>query len=265
MAGLGELAAIIAKVAVDSTIKGKGIVQKAQKTAAVIAAAGIADQVEKKAEALGINKIGEWIHRIPFFTTAEEKIAKAFAEHPERNKVCFHFTESIRDGVSFYDPDGNEVFVIRGNKKNLRQIELYNGDRFVGRIEKHITININPFSNLQKYDALIHNTTTTVRVDLSKVSIDGVSWSMNKISGGNYSVVNSIFEEVGRFYSLGSRNFVLDYDDTVDPTELLLAFMAIKIRAEEVMRNHQHPRPGHKGQPVFADLRDFIDDMKDIF
>ena len=261
---LSELAAIAAKVAADGATKGKGIVQKVQKTAAVLAATAVADKVEKKACDLGINKIGDLIRKVPFFTTAEEKIKKAFAEHPERNKVCFHFTDSVRDGVSFYDPDGNETFMIRSSKKNLRQIELYQGDRFLGRIEKHITININPFSDLQKYDAMIHNSNTIVRVNYSKVSMDDVPWEMKKISGGNYSVVKKNGEEAGRFYSLGSRNFVLDYDDTVNPAELILSFMAIKIRAEEVKRNHHHDFGG-KGQPPFAGVIDFIDDLKDIF
>lgn len=264
MPSLSELAAIAAKLAAEKAIKGKSIVQKVQKAAVVLTAADVANAVEKKARDLGINKIGDLVRKVPIFNTTEEKIAKAFAEHPERNKVCFHFTSSIRDGVSFYDPDGNEAFVIRSNKKNLRQVELYQGSRFLGRIEKHITININPLSDLQKYDAMINLSSTTVRVNHSNVSMDHASWKMNKLSGGNYSVVNKHEEEVGRFYALGHRNFVLDYDDTVDPAELILSFMAIKIRIEEVLRNH-HRNYGGRGQQPFSGLIDFIDDLKDIF
>lgn len=95
------------------------------------------------------NRYGELMLKIPFFKSTEDKIEQAFDKHPERKKVCFHFTESIRDGVFFYDPTGLEVFTIRSNKKNLKGFDLYEYGRFVGRIEKKVILTRHIFMQIQ--------------------------------------------------------------------------------------------------------------------
>lgn len=66
-------------------------------------------------------------------------------------------------------------------------------------------------------------------------------------------------------YNLGYFNYVLDYDDTVDPVKLILAFMAMKIRIEEVRRNHNSSLHGTKGRWFVDDIKEGIADIKDIF
>lgn len=72
-------------------------------------------------------------------------------------------------------------------------------------------------------------------------------------------VINRDGMEIGKIYAFGYGNFALDYDESVDPVELLLSFMAIKIRAEELKVNHNY---GHNRDIPFAG---FIDGLKDIF
>ena len=259
MSVLKELATVAAKVAADGALKGKGIIKDAVNSIATVAAGTATEEAAKKVGLLRTNKYGELVLKVPFFKTTEGKIENAFAEHPERGKVCFHFLESIRDGVAFYDPDGNEAFTIRGNKKNLRQIELYQGDRFLGRIEKHVTVNFNPFADVQKYDALVRNTSGIIKVEWLNASTDIIPWSMKHKRSGNYIIEDDDGKEIGRVYSLGYFNFVMDYEKTVDPALLLLEFMAIKIRIEEVKINHQHK---HKGSLWIEDV---IADIKDVF
>ena len=62
-----------------------------------------------------------------------------------------------------------------------------------------------------------------------------------------------------RVYSLGYFNYVFDYEEIVDPVEIILAFMTVKIRTEEVKRNRQK---GHKGGLWIEDV---IADIKDVF
>ena len=229
MSVLKEMTTIAAKVAADGAIKGKGLIKDAVSSVAAVAAGTAAEEAAKKAGLLRTNKHGERVLKIPFFKTTEDKIEKAFAKHPERGKVCFHFLESIRDGVVFYDPDGNEAFKIKGSKKNLKQIELYEGNKFLGRIEKHITINLNPFADIQKYDALVRNTSGTIKVKWFNASTDIIPWSLKHKRGGNYVIEDGDSKEIGRVYSLGFFNFVMDYEKSVDPAMLLLEFMAIKL------------------------------------
>ena len=259
MSVLKELVTVATKVAADGAMKGKGIIKDAITSVAAVAAGTAAEEAAKKTGILRTNRYGELVLKVPFFKTTEDKIVKAFSEHPDRKKVCFHFTESIRDGVAFYDPEGNEAFSIRGSKKNLKQIELYEGSRFVGRIEKHVTINLNPFADVQKYDALARGSSGIIKVEWFNASADFASWVLKHKRGGNYIIEGNNGEEIGRVYSLGFFNFVMDYETTVDPVGLILAFMAIKIRAEEVKRNHQH---GHKGSLWIEDV---IADIKDVF
>lgn len=259
---LKELATAAAKVAADKALKGKGLIKDAISSGIAVGAGTATEEAAKKVGLLRTNKYGELILKVPFLKTTEDKIEKAFAAHPERGKVCFHFVESIRNGVAFFDPDGNEVFTIRGNKKNLRQIELYEGAKYVGRIEKHVTININPFHDLQKYDAIIRNTAGIITVNWFNISTDIVPWYFEHKFGGNYIIkdISNEFKEIGNVYSLGYSNFVMDYEKTTDPALLLLEFMAVKIRMEEIKRNHQYA--DKKSSPWISGV---IADIKDIF
>lgn len=199
--------------------------------------------------------------KLPFFKSTEEKIAEAFEAHPERQKVCFHFTDSIRDGVSFYDPDGNEIFTNRKDKGNLKKFDLYKDDRFAGRIEKVVTINFNPLSELQRYSVMVKTSRPGMMlVEGLNARPDYASWRLK------YNVfVNESDEEFGRAYCFADHNYVLSFDDTVDPTELILAFMAIRIRSEEIRRNHTPINHGTKGRLLIDDIKDTIGDIKDIF
>ena len=256
---LQDLVTAAAKVAIDGAAKGKGIVKEVISTTAAFTAGEAAEKTAQKIGAYRTNRYGEQVLKIPFFKTTDDKIEEAFAEHPERNKMCFHFTDSIREGVLFYDPEGNVVFEIRQDKKNLKHLELYEGNRYVGRIDKHITINLNPFADIQKYDAYIRNSKRIITVNGLNAGIDNASWSMKR-KHKKYIIENNQEEEIGKFYSLGFFNFVLDYDDTVDPVELLLCFMAVKIRIEEVKINHKH---SGRGDSLW--IEDVIADFKDIF
>ncbi len=225
----------------------------------IAATAEIAKGIAKKTGILRENRYGELVLKVPFFKTTEAKIEKAFEKHPERNKVCFHFVESIRNGVVFYNPEGKETFEIRRSKKNLKQIDLYERGKCVGSIKKHITININPFADVQKYDAVVHGKTGIIKLNWFDVSADFVSLKLKHKRLGNYIVENSKEEEIGRVYSLGYFNFVIDYETTADPVAIILAFMAIKIRLEEVKRNHHR---GYKGRLWIDEV---IADIKDVF
>lgn len=229
MSALKELVTIAAKVAADGAIKGKGLLKGALSTTAAVTAGQAVEKVVKKAGLMRTNMHGELVLKVPFFKTTEEKIEKAFAEHPERQKVCFHFGKSFCEGVDFFDPDGNKVFEIRKDKRNLKHIELYQGAKFVGRIDKHFTLNINPLKEVQKYDAMVHNTSGIIKVVNQDVSIDISEWLMKNKFGGNYLILDKNGEEVGKVYGLGFANFVMDYGDSLDPVELILSFMAVKI------------------------------------
>lgn len=260
MSAFKEMVTMAAKVATDKAMKSGGVIKDTISTVAGIAAGEAADKSAKKLNLYRTNRWGEQVLKIPFFKTTDDKILKAFSKHPDRKKVCFHFEcayASLKKGVFFYDPEGNIVFSIPANKKNLKGIELYQEGRFVGRITKHITINLNPFSDVQKYDYLVHNTTGTIRVSWFKASIEGASWTMSHKTGKDYIIENLNNVEIARFYSLGSYNFVFDYNESVDPAELLLAFMAIQVRSQETRENHRGDR--HKL------LGSFTGDIKDIF
>ena len=126
MSAFKELVTIAAKVAADGAIKGKGMLKDVLSSTAAVTAGEVAEKVAKKAGLMRTNMHGEQVLKVPFFKTTEEKMEKAIAEHPERQKVCFHFGTTLREGVDFFDPDGNKVFETRENKKNLKHIELYN-------------------------------------------------------------------------------------------------------------------------------------------
>lgn len=259
MPDIKDFAMLAAIIAADGVTKGKGLVNKAIAGIAAGTAVEAADSAAKKVGLLQKNRFGEWMLKLPLLKNSEQKIEEKFALHPERKKVCFHFSNSIRDGVPFYDPDGNKAFEIRPGKKNLKRLELYQGDRFAGWIAKHLTIKLNPLHRVQKYDALIHNSTCMINVEIPNAWIEGVSWKMEHKFGGDYIVYNRDMEEIARFYSLGFFNFVFDYDDTVDPAEMILTFMAIKIRIEEERYNHRKTGIGH------LEIDDAIGDLLDIF
>ena len=263
MSGLKELVAIATKVAVDGALKGKEVLKDFVTSSAAVSAGGAADEAAKKLNLYRTNRWGEQVLKIPFFKTTDDKIEEALAKHPERDKVVFHFTDSllsIRDGVVFYGPDGNEVFHIPANKNNLRQIELYQGEKYIGRIEKHVTINLNPLSNLQKYDLQLRNSKETVRVELFTASIERASWTMTRKSE-DFCIMNKNGAEFARFYNLGFYNYVFDYDSSADPAALIFAFIAMHMRIQEHRNNH--PRHGYKGKgPI---LEDMIGNIKDIF
>lgn len=262
MSAFKELAAIAAKVAADKVVKTNSVIKD---TLAAMTGATVGEVVEKAAQKIDLdlyrtNRWGEKVLKIPFFKTTDDKILEAFDKHPERKKVCFHFEctyASIKQGVIFYDPDGNQVYSIPASNKNLKGIELYQGDRFIGRITKHITLNLNPLSDLQKYDFLINTRTGIIRVNMFNASMDNASWTMNHKASKDYIIENKDGEEIARFYSLGFANFVFDYDGSVDPAELLLTFMAVQVRSQETTNNHRGDRKKILGS--------FTGDIKDIF
>ena len=229
MSILKELVTIATKVAVNGATKGKGLLKDALSTTAAVTAGEAVEKVAKKAGLMRTNMHGELVLKVPFFKTTEEKIEKAFAEHPERQKMCFHFGKSFREGVDFFDPEGNKVFEIPKDKKNLKHIELYQGAKYVGMIDKHFTFNFNPLKEVQKYDAMVHNTSGIIKVVNQDVSIDISEWIMKHKFGGNYLILDKNGEEIGKVYGLGFSNFVMDYVDSLDPVELILSFMAVKI------------------------------------
>lgn len=260
MSALKDLVAAAAKVAADSASKPGGVVKETLSLIAAVTAGEAADKTARKLNLYRTNRWGEEVLKIPFFKTTDDKILKAFAKHPERKKVCFHYEntrDSLKKGVMFYDPEGNVIFSIPENKKNLRGVELYHNGRFAGRISKHVTFNLNPLSDMQKYDLLVHNTSGTVRVRSHKASVDGASWTMNHKIGKDYIIEDAGGKEIARFYSLGFANYVFDYDSSVDPIELILAFIAIEVRTQETHENHH----GDKGKL----LGSFTGDLKDIF
>ena len=118
MSAFKELVTIAAKVAADGAVKGKGMLKDVLSSTAAVTAGEVAEKVAKKAGLMRTNMHGEQVLIVPFFKTTEEKMEKAIAEHPERQKVCFHFGTTLREGVDFFDPDGNKVFETRENKKN---------------------------------------------------------------------------------------------------------------------------------------------------
>lgn len=260
MSVIKELAAMATKVALDKGLKIGDTVKKN-----LISSSGallVGDAAEKVAQKVGLIRkdcFDEIVIKIPFLKTVEDKIEAAFAEHPERKKMCFHFQESLRSGVKFCDENANVVFEIPEDKKNLRQIELVKEGRFVGRIEKKVTISLNPFADVQRYNAWAHTSNGLVTVKGFDSSIDLASWKLRHKFGGNYLIINCDGIEIGKIYAFGYGNFALDYDESVDPVELLLSFMAIKIRAEELKVNHNY---GHNRDIPFAG---FIDGLKDIF
>lgn len=209
---LKELAAVAAKVAADKALKGKGLIKDAVSGIAVGAAAGTVEKVTEKAGELWKKRCGNLTMKLPFFKSTEDKIAEAFEAHPERQKVCFHFTDSIRDGVSFYDPDGNEAFSIRKDKGNLKKIDLYKGERFAGRIEKVVTFNINPLSDLQRYSIMVKTSNLgMIRVEGLKARPDYAFWKLERdgfVNADNV-FVDEKGEEFGRLYNLGSFNYVI--------------------------------------------------------
>lgn len=81
----------------------------------------------------------------------------------------------------------------------------------------------------------------------------------------DFSFVNEVGNEFAKVYHLGSANYALDYPDASDPAELLLAFMAIMIRSEEVKRNHSFSRQGSKSGLPLDGVRDAIAGIRDIF
>lgn len=259
MSTLKQLVTIAAKITADRTVKGKGLLKDVLSTNAAMAAGEVAEKVAKKAGIMRTNMHGEQVLKVPFFKTTEEKMEEAIAEHPDRQKVCFHFGKSLREGVDFFDPDGNKVFEIREDKKNLNHIELYQDEKYVGRIDKHTTFNFNPLKDVQKYDAMMHNSRETITVVDFDVSIDQSSWLMKHKFGGNYIIQDRNGEEIGKVYGLGFSNFVMDYVDSLDPVELILTFMAVKIRLEEVKENHRYT---YRNSLLIDDI---IADLKDIF
>ncbi len=259
MSALKELATVATKIAVDSALKGKNAVKETISSAAAVSVGTAAEKIAKKTGLLKDNGLGELVLKVPYFKTTERKIKRVLEEHPERRKVCFHLQESLRDGVVFYNPMGNEVYRINTDKKNLKQAKLYENGKYVGRIEKHITININPFADLQKYDAVINGLSGTIRVERLDASVDFAPWRLKHKRGGSYAIEQNEEKEIGKVYSLGNCTFVIDFIETVDPVGIILAFIAIKMRREEVKRNHQH---GYKGS-LWID--EAIADIKDIF
>lgn len=258
MSVLKDLVFAATKVAIDGAQKSSGIIKNVISTNAAAIAGVASEEIAKKTGILRTNRYGELVLKVPFFKSTEEKIEAAFNEHPERGKVCFHFLDSIRKGVAFYDPDGNEVYTIREDKKNLRKLALYKGSVFAGSIDKHVTINLNPMANIQKYDALVGTTSGQVILNWLNASVDFDSWSFKHKMKGNYIIEDKNGEEIGRVYSLGFFNFVMDYEASMNPAGFILAFMAIKIRQEELHRNH------HKGHNPLG-IEEDIAYIKDIF
>lgn len=179
---LKELVTIATKVATDGAIKGKGVLKELVTGAAAGIAGEVSENAAKKIGLLRENRYGELVLKLPVLKSTEDKIAKAFDAHPERQKVCFHFTDSIRDGVAFYDPEGKEAFTIKKDDKNLKKIDLYKGERFSGRIEKVVTINLNPLSDLQRYSVFINGCNIgMLRVEGLNVRPDYASWRIRHV------------------------------------------------------------------------------------
>ena len=115
---------------------------------------------------------------------------------------------------------------------------------------------MNPFADVQKYDVSVRNTTGVIKVNWFNASTDITPWVLKHKRGGNYIIEDGEKQEIGRVYSLGFFNFVMDYIPTVDPVLLLLEFMAIKIRFEEVKRNHEFDKKGLWIDHLIADVKD---------
>lgn len=119
-------------------------------------------------------------------------------------------------------------------------------------------VNLNPFVDKKKYDAFIRGKHGIITVHGFTSESDFSSWKMTHKISKDYIIENAKGTEIARFYSLKYFHFVFDYDSSVDPVELILAFMAIKIRLEEEKVNHHNADKG-----TFID--EAIADIKDIF
>lgn len=140
----------------------------------------------------------------------------------------------MKAGVQFFDTDGNVAYEILENKRNLKQLEILKEGCVVGRIEKKITININPIADIQRYAAWVHSADGVVTVKDHNASTDLATWRIKEKFLGGSLVLDEAGNEIGKLYSLGEKTFVLDFMDSVDPVQLLLSLMAVKIRTEEL-------------------------------
>lgn len=228
---------------------------------AVVSAFAVKEAAEELGKETGIlktNRLGGLYIKVPLFKSKEERINQIFALHPDRNKVCFRFTDSIRDGVNFYDPDGLCIFEIHSGKQNLRQLDLYEDGRFAGRIQKIVTLSLNPLADKQDYKAQIRGSSGIITVSWFTASSDIFTWHMTHKIGKDFIIENTEGKEIARFYSLKSAYFVFDYVRTADPVEMLLAFMAIKIKSEESKHNQQlRSRGGPLGR-IEAEIKDIF-------
>lgn len=265
---LNKLVSTAAKVAVGAAEVGKEVIGGVVSGVKEGIENGKSERASEDTPSPKDTRCEELLERLPFLKASEAKVAEVLSAHPERKSLWFRLPDSVTDGVVFNDPEGNEAYDIRKGDGNLRKIELFRGDTPAGSIEKVITISITSPVAVQKYAVSLHGEKPgNITVEGLNVRPDYTSWSMRHIGlvNADFSFVNEVGNEFAKVYHLGSANYALDYPDASDPAELLLAFMAIMIRSEEVKRNHSFSRQGSKSGLPLDGVRDAIAGIRDIF
>ena len=264
---LNKLVSTAAKVAVGAAEIGKEVIGGVVSGVKEGIASEKSERAAEEANAPKDTRCEELIEKLPFLKASEAKVTEAFFAHPERKMIWFCLPDSVTEGVIFHDSEGNEAYAIRKDSGNIRKVELFQGETSAGSIEKVITISISSPVGLQKYAVSLHGEKPgTITVEGLNVKPDYASWSMKHIGliNADFSFVNEVGNEFAKVYHLGNANYALDYPESSDPAELLLAFMAIMIRSEEVKRNHSFSRQGSKSGLPLDGVKDVIAGIKDI-
>jgi len=265
---LNKLVSTAAKVAVGAAEIGREVIGGVVSGVKDGIAGDAADRAAEEANPPKDTRCEELIEKLPFLKASAEKVAEVLNAHPDRKTIWFRLPDSVTDGVVFHDAEANEAYIIRGDGGNLRKIDLMQGDLPVGSIEKVITISITSPVGLQKYAVSLNAQKVGVlSVEGMNVKPDYPAWSMKHIGlvNADFSFVNEVGNEFARIYHLGNAVYALDYSESCDPAELLLAFMAMIIRSEEIKRNHSFSRQGSKTGLPLDGVRDVIAGIKDIF
>lgn len=249
----------LAKEAVRSAIGGNGKIRKSIGNAAGslvhFGIAGITDELSAKTRALlkkagesGVSLLikkgilqpdGSIQIKIPFLKTVEEETQKILLQNPELEKVCGHFTNSLKDGAVFYDLDGSELYRVEKSRHNLKKISLLEGDTEIGLVEKKTSFLKNPLSLAERYSVTLRGSLLGIlEVDEQKLfktlaKPDFNTWvyhdcdSPRKVLDVQENVLASI-------YYPGNHAYIFERQDSFDAVLLILCFLAVRMRREEM-------------------------------
>jgi len=262
MAGLGEVVMFAVKKAVENQLPEKmaGVVKNHIGTLVGGSAGILADEALNKA---GIQKEidGTVYFHLPFLKGIEEKIKELAALHPERKKLFIHVRETLNDGTSLYDETGKEIYNIRSGNRNVKHLLLYEGTSLVGEAKKKLIQNPISFSDAFTITVLGKQLgdlkLSEKKLLWTQVKPSYASWLLRetKKGGVTYHMVEQVLDEsgeevinekeTGAIYLAGSKNYVLDYDESYDSfhrIEMILAFLIIEMQRGQDHLSYQRQR-----------------------